>query len=151
MDDPPLQHILVATDGSADADAACRRAASLARAYAAALTILHVTVPTVPRNAMSYGEAWRAMETADREGERILEAARAVATGVEPIRVELHPGTPADVICRRAEDLAVDLIVVGTRGLNMLDRILLGSVSTAVAQRAPCSVLVVRRAADARS
>jgi nucleotide-binding universal stress UspA family protein len=57
---------------------------------------------------------------------------------------ELHFGDPAAVICRRAEELGADLLVLGSRGLGMLDRLLLGSVNSAVVQRAPCSVLVVR-------
>ncbi len=144
METLPLQHILVATDGSPTADAACRRAISLARVNGAALTILHIAAPSTPRNPMSYREAWRVAETAEREGRRILAAAQAAAAGVEHVRVELQRGAPVDIICERAKDLAVDLIVLGTRGLNILDRILLGSVSTAVAQRAHCSVMVVR-------
>jgi nucleotide-binding universal stress UspA family protein len=37
-----------------------------------------------------------------------------------------------------------DLIIVGTRGLNTAQRLLLGSVSTKVMHHAPCDVLVVR-------
>ena len=37
-----------------------------------------------------------------------------------------------------------DLIVMGTKGLSAIARVLLGSVSTRVVQHATCSVLVVR-------
>lgn len=43
-----------------------------------------------------------------------------------------------------AQELGVDLIVIGSRSLNALDRLLLGSTSEAVARHAPCAVLVVR-------
>ena len=73
------------------------------------------------------------------------------AGSVVSCSTELHAGDPADVICRRARELDADLIVVGSRGLGTLDRFLLGSVSAAVAQRAPCSVLVVRPRGRRRS
>ena len=62
-----------------------------------------------------------------------------------PCRVELQTGPPAETICGRARESGADLIVVGSRGLGVLDRLLLGSVSAAVAQRADCSVLLARR------
>jgi nucleotide-binding universal stress UspA family protein len=40
--------------------------------------------------------------------------------------------------------VGADLIVVGTEHKNLLQRLILGSVSTGVAHRAPCDVLVVR-------
>jgi nucleotide-binding universal stress UspA family protein len=60
-------------------------------------------------------------------------------------------GQPADAIVDVAKRESVDLIVVGGRGLNALEGALLGSVSEAVADRAPCPVLIARRAELARS
>jgi nucleotide-binding universal stress UspA family protein len=54
-------------------------------------------------------------------------------------------GAPAEEILRAAERHRADLIVMGSKGLTGLDRIVLGSVSRKVARHAPCSVLVVRR------
>jgi nucleotide-binding universal stress UspA family protein len=51
-------------------------------------------------------------------------------------------GDPGSVIVKAAED--ADLVIVGSRGLNSFQRILLGSVSSKVVHRAPCDVLVVR-------
>jgi nucleotide-binding universal stress UspA family protein len=45
---------------------------------------------------------------------------------------------------RQASDEGADLIVVGTRGLNVAQRALLGSVSTKIVHHAACDVLVVR-------
>ncbi len=53
-------------------------------------------------------------------------------------------GDPAEKICQQARDLEVDLIVLASHGRSRIERLLLGSVSSAVAGRAPCSVLVVR-------
>jgi nucleotide-binding universal stress UspA family protein len=53
-------------------------------------------------------------------------------------------GNPAEEIVQFAMNLGVDLVVVGTRGRSPRKELYLGSVSSAVAHRAPCSVLIVR-------
>ena len=60
------------------------------------------------------------------------------------IQGEMIPGQgdPGAVIVEAAKD--ADLVIVGTRGLNPVQRILLGSVSSKVVHRADCDVLVVR-------
>jgi len=140
----PLKRILVAIDGSRHSDAVWRTALELARRFEAELTVLHVAVPRSRSLEMSPSAALRAQAAARRQGARLLEDVRAAAAGVVPAATELRFGDPADVICERGVAGDVDLIVVGSRGLNLLDRIMLGSVSSAVVQRAHCSVLVVR-------
>jgi len=53
-------------------------------------------------------------------------------------------GNPAKEIVEFAMNLGVDLIVAGTRGRSPAKEVYLGSVSSALAHRAPCSVLIVR-------
>ena len=57
---------------------------------------------------------------------------------------ELHFGDPATVICRRAEELGADLVIVGNRGLGMLDRFLLGSVAQTMLRESAVPVLLAR-------
>jgi nucleotide-binding universal stress UspA family protein len=61
--------------------------------------------------------------------------------GVEAETVEAY-GDPGSAIVDAAED--ADLVVVGSRGRNTLERLLLGSVSSKVVHRAKSDVLVVR-------
>lgn len=63
--------------------------------------------------------------------------------------VELHQGA-ADAICSEARRFRPDAIVLGWRGHGGFERLLAGSVSRAVAARAECSVLVVRKSASLR-
>jgi nucleotide-binding universal stress UspA family protein len=63
------------------------------------------------------------------------------ARGVDAETLEAQ-GDPGNVILDSAED--ADLVVVGSRGLNPFQRLLLGSVSSKVVHRAECDVLVVR-------
>lgn len=63
-----------------------------------------------------------------------------------PCRSELEivRGEPAEEIVRLANIHQVDLIVIGSRGLTGVTRILKGSVSSQVVEEASCSVLVVK-------
>ncbi len=58
--------------------------------------------------------------------------------------LEIVTGDPAAEIIRLAHIHQADLIVIGSRGLTGLQRILEGSVSSQVVAEAPCSVLVVK-------
>lgn len=58
--------------------------------------------------------------------------------------LEIVTGDPAEEIIRIANIYQADLIVIGSRGLTGVKRILKGSVSSQVVEDAPCSVLVVK-------
>ena len=62
--------------------------------------------------------------------------------GVESLILE---GSPADVICERAKNLACDLIIMGTRGRGKFERALLGSVSEDVILKSTVPVTVVTK------
>ena len=53
-------------------------------------------------------------------------------------------GSPAEEIINFAEKEAIDLIVIGDRGLGSVSRFFLGSVSNNVSRHAPCPVLIVK-------
>ncbi len=59
-------------------------------------------------------------------------------------QVEVVTGEPAEEILRLANIYNADLILIGSRGLTGMQRILLGSVSGQIVTEAPCSVLVVK-------
>ncbi|MGV0027647.1 universal stress protein [Phormidesmis priestleyi] len=61
------------------------------------------------------------------------------ATGLEIVM-----GDPSEEIIRLANIYNADLIIIGSRGLTGMQRILLGSVSSQIVADAPCSVLVVK-------
>ncbi|MCG6963679.1 MAG: universal stress protein [Acidobacteria bacterium] len=83
---------------------------------------------------------------------RIVEAARpilkrtkTVLAGAKcPIHDVVLVGNPARELVVFAMNLGVDLIVAGTRGRSPEQELYLGSVSSGLTHRAPCSVLVVR-------
>ena len=65
-------------------------------------------------------------------------------TGNEVAEVQGRLGRPDAEIVGLADELGAGLIVLGSRGLGPLRRVLMGSVSDSVVRHARCPVLVVR-------
>jgi nucleotide-binding universal stress UspA family protein len=143
-------HVLVATDGSQQSLAAAHRASELLRA-ADHVTLLSVVTEIPGDDAGGFEgsvytpeeqEKLWAAELAEA-GEELARTARALsASGQIDKRIEV--GDVANTVCHVAEELGVDVIVVGSHGRTGLERIFLGSVSEHVVRHAPCPVLVVR-------
>jgi nucleotide-binding universal stress UspA family protein len=60
------------------------------------------------------------------------------------VTVVVREADPKRLLVDEANDWEADCIFVGARGMGRLERLLLGSVSTTIVQRASCSVEVVR-------
>lgn len=73
-------------------------------------------------------------------------AARSLARRWPDVQVHVVDASPVDAIIREATRIRVNVIVMGWRGQGAIRRFLTGSVSRGVVRRAPCAVLVVRRA-----
>jgi nucleotide-binding universal stress UspA family protein len=137
---------LIALDGSETSDQGLDLACTLLGGKGAAVTLLHV----IPRH-MIYGrggpvvaECYDPNEEHEHAKELLVNAEKRLReNGVSgTITKELEIGDPADLILAVAAQDNVDLIVLGSRGLNAAQRFLLGSVSTKVTTHAHCAVLV---------
>ena len=137
--------ILVATDGSEDAALAVRAAADLSNRAGSELQVVHVwRRPTFL--GYSLVEADEGSYDAREEAERLLEeqaeqtrAARGTVAGAH-----LREGRPAEEISELVKELSIGLVVIGSRGLGPVKRLVMGSVSEGVVDLAPCPTLVVR-------
>jgi nucleotide-binding universal stress UspA family protein len=141
-----MQKIIVAYDGSDHADRALDRAAEIASEDTEVVVVSAARLSSLLRAAGPVGGETSAVDPGEAESAREhLDKARArLAAKVPSLRtVEAH-GDPADAVVRVAKDEQADLIAVGTRGLNVAQRALLGSVSTKIVHSASCDVLVVR-------
>lgn len=95
-----------------------------------------------PRMVESHGEA---LERKATEGREKLEAIAATELpGVDAAARIVWSGSPADAICRLAEETSADLIVMGTHGRSGLGHVLAGSVAEAVIRQSGRPVLVRR-------
>jgi nucleotide-binding universal stress UspA family protein len=124
--------VLVAVDGSQEADDALADAARLLAPRGAQFVLLNVLDPDVGEND----------PVARREAEELLAKRSAwLPEGSLPAVYEVVVGEPAEAIVDRAAAEAVDLVVVGRRG-HGLSELLLGSVADHVVRRSPRPVLL---------
>lgn len=83
---------------------------------------------------------------ARRAGRRLLDDAAGPPHEVA-LETELLEGRPVNELLRRAAELHAGLLVTGTSTRTALDRLLIGSVASDLAARAPCPVVTVTRGA----
>jgi nucleotide-binding universal stress UspA family protein len=137
----PLKTIVVGYDDTEPARRALERAADLAQAFGAKLVVTSVA-PLLVGISRTAGPI-DPTDPPEKHAEQ-LEQAKAVVQG-RGLQADFVPGTgePADAIVELAEDRDADLIVVGTREPNILERLLGQSVSESVAHQAHRDVLIV--------
>ena len=150
--------ILVAIDGSEEAALAARTAAAMAHKTGSELHVVHARL-MLPWAGHHYDTEGTTTGTVDKERARETvmrwldaQVERIEAEGVKVAQAHLRLGRPdehiitvAEEIVSLAEEIGAGLIVIGSRGLGKLRRVLLGSVSDSVVRHAHCPVLVVRK------
>jgi nucleotide-binding universal stress UspA family protein len=136
----PFRTIAIAYDDTPESKAALARAEAIALACRATIVVYTVSAPpAVVPGAAGYTPAappeagaivTRAVKSVD---ERLAATGRALS------------GVPGPALVAACEEVGADLLVAGSRGYGPVARVLLGSVSTQLAHKAPCPVLVVPR------
>jgi nucleotide-binding universal stress UspA family protein len=137
--------VLLATDGSKEADLAGRSAAELADETGSELHVVHVlALPIDTQDPSSFQpEVRRQLEKHTRD--RLEELVGTIeAQGGEVAGSHLRVGRPDAEIIDQAEEIGAGLIVMGSRGIGPIRRALTGSVSDSVVRHAHCPVMVVR-------
>ena len=133
--------LVVAIDGSEDAQRALRWAIAEARRRNAALDVVHAWQLPFP-GYTPYGRSFYDVEVVQQASERMLDQALA-AEDVHGIRIEpmsLRTQTVPGIL---GVAQGADLLVVGSRGCGAVQRKLFGSVATQVSHHAPCPLVVV--------
>lgn len=137
--------ILLPIDGSEHAMKAVDYALKLAKDDHSQVEIIHVRAP------LDHYPSRVVYSHLALEKELMEEAESIIAKGIEkfkdsgiPYTAKILTGDPADVICREAEENGIELIVMGSRGLNAVSRFVLGSVSSRVLTHGCCPILIVR-------
>lgn len=135
------QHILLAVDGSENAVRAAKEAVKIA-SNDSLIEMVYVA---------DFDKAKTEVLHAASSESLLLERKRKVAPIEEVLRVAdkqfkltiLH-GTPGPEIVKYANENKVDIVVIGSRGLNGLQEMVLGSVSHKVMKRVQCPALIVK-------
>ena len=142
-----MMKVLIAIDGSDAARRAIEATGQLAKHGAAGDDVLvHVR-----ESPAYYGELppfdFQSIEDSLRQRqEALLEAALAQArnSGLQTVATQAAEGQAAQEIVRVAADRGADCIVMGTRGMNALGGLLLGSVAQRVVHLAAVPVMLVK-------
>ena len=149
--------ILLATDGSREAELAARAAADLAQKTHSELHVVHtfgiapIGPPVYPEatdlQSVEYeAESEQRQRISEQQAREVLEAEvqKVRSFGDTVAQGHLIEGRVAPEIVGLAEEIGAGLIVMGSRGLGGIRRALMGSVSESVVRHAHCPVLVVR-------
>jgi nucleotide-binding universal stress UspA family protein len=139
------KHILVPTDLSEGAEQALDYACELARTLGATVHLLNVIgIPALGMPEIGIAMTTTMLDQMVVDNQTAMDklaATRCTATRGQAL---VRTGDARDVINQTAQELGVDLIVMGTHGRRGLSRALLGSVAETVVRSAPCAVLTVR-------
>src|SRR3954453_10813971 len=145
------RHVLVAYDGSPDADLALEHAVGLAQAFRARLARVSVIPPgpgvawAAPRGGRAAGGVRATHDASQQDLDQRLRAPADRIPDDLPLTTRLLDGDPAREILRAAREGEHDLIVMGSRGRGRVTAALLGSVSNHVMHDAGVPVMIVHR------
>jgi nucleotide-binding universal stress UspA family protein len=155
IDKEEKMKILIATDGSEFSDAAVEKICQMVKNVSnTEVKIVSAYEQPIMVAAAPYAIPAGYNPVLETEIKEL--AAQAVSSAEKKIRerfpdlkanltTQILSGSPQQTIVEEAENWNADLIVVGSHGYGFWERAFLGSVSNAVVNHAPCSVLVVRK------
>ncbi|WP_088006439.1 universal stress protein [Indiicoccus explosivorum] len=138
------KQIIVAVDGSKEAEWALEKSIGIAKRNDAQLNIVTVIDPRV--DAIEVYDRQYA-DLSHKRCEELLGKyrQRAEAAGVQKVNTLVSVGSPKKAISRDiAKKIHADLIVCGATGHSNMERFLIGSVSESIVRTSACDVLVVR-------
>ena len=137
--------IIVAVDGSKEAEYAFKKSVQIAQRNDATLNLINI----IDTRSFAAIEAYdrSIAEKAQAFAEDLLGGYKkeALAAGVTNVNIVVDYGSPKTMISKDiANKVEADLIICGATGLNAVERFLIGSVSEYIVRTAKCDVLVVR-------
>ena len=142
--------IVLAVDGSTESEQAARETASRTWPSDTEVRVLTVLDPKLEVRAArpeSLAQPWlqeHFQGTKERISALTVKLAGSLRTAGRVVESHIFEGDPKKVLLREAEAWDADCIFLGSRGLDHGGRWLLGSVASAIASRAHCSVEIVR-------
>ncbi|CEG24022.1 Putative universal stress protein [Planococcus massiliensis] len=135
--------ILVAADGSDHSKRAVQEAVKMAKANPGAnVTLLYVIDYEKARNEILQSQGPDGLHLERRKHLQPLEEICRSA-GV-PFETKILHGAPGPTIVKHANETGYDAVFIGSRGLNALQEMVLGSVSHKVAKRVQAPVIIVK-------
>ena len=134
-----ISKILVAVDGSETSSKAAEMAIDLAEKYGAELIALYIVAPNINFSQAFY--------FAQENGQKIVDEVKRKAFAKKlnvQTEVLMDVGSVPKAIVEYAEKNNANLIVLGTRGISGIKRMLVGSTASEVVKYSHCPVMVVK-------
>lgn len=131
-----IKKILLADSGTGQAEAMLKILMDIPSVQRASVTVLHVVPPQVTAEGMTL--KW------EEGGKTLARAIQSLQLDPSQTNAMLREGEPKDMVCKVADEIDADLIIMGSRGLKRLQSILENSVSQYVFQLAERPMLLVK-------
>lgn len=137
------QHILLASDGSENAVRAAKEAVKIASLVEGAMIeVVYVADFDQAKTEVLHSSSSEALELERRKkNSKVLQYLNESSVRY---KTTILRGRPGPEIVAYANNQKVDLLVIGSRGLNTLQEMVLGSVSHKVMKRVNCPALIVK-------
>ncbi|HWI71472.1 MAG TPA: universal stress protein [Baekduia sp.] len=142
LDAPRYNHVLVAVDASSTSEFMLRHVVHHAVIDRSRLTLMTVIVPPSATTAMAGVAPERLLADTEAFAEKHLRQFASRIPESVSVTTIVRRGRAAEEIVRAADELAVDVVCVGSRGRPRAASALLGSVSASVMHHSPVPVLV---------
>ncbi|RSL34718.1 universal stress protein [Salibacterium salarium] len=136
-----FEKILLATDGSEHAIRATEKAIDVAKCNHESTVHLIYVFESSKSDVL---ENWNTTGAQDKREEKIRPTEERLRNADINYEVEYLRGDPGPTIVKHANENGFDVVVLGSRGLNRFQELVLGSVSHKVAKRASCAVLIIK-------
>jgi nucleotide-binding universal stress UspA family protein len=135
--------ILLAADGSKHSLRAADNAIALAK-FNQSSKIEVIYVVDSKTSKADVLRQWDALGVSEKREERLKETVEKAKDAEVNFEIKILRGEPAQAIIAYANENRFDVVVIGSRGLNTLQEMVLGSVSHKVAKHVQCPVLIVK-------
>lgn len=139
------KNIMIAVDGSREAEWAFNKAVEVATLNKSKLSIINI-IDTRSFAALEQYDR-NVAEKSKEFSENLLDGYEKIAkdAGIAEVTKIIDYGSPKAILPRKAvEKTGADMVVCGSTGLNAVERFIIGSVSEAIVRNAKVDVLVVR-------
>ncbi|MBM7571002.1 universal stress protein [Aquibacillus albus] len=138
-----FNNILLASDGSAHAIRAAEKALTLAKKNPDAKVIILYVIDG-SKSKSDVLNHWNSVNLDQTRKEKLTITEQKMKHEHVDYEIKVLHGEPGPTIVKYANENEVDICVIGSRGLNSLQEMVLGSVSHKVAKRANCPVMIVK-------
>ncbi|WP_019156808.1 universal stress protein [Robertmurraya massiliosenegalensis] len=135
--------ILLATDGSEHSKRAAENAVHIAKCSPnSKIEVVYVVDHDKVKSDVL--KNWNSADIGDKRKDRMKDVERIAKESGVSYEIKILHGEPGPVIVDYANKNNFEIVIIGSRGLNVLQEFMLGSVSHKVAKRANCPVLIVK-------